>query len=682
MAVAAIICFANVLSNDFCDDGIPIVAHNDKVNAPGQWLTIWTTDYWLEAKEATPYRDLLYRPVSLTSYRLVRTLTGVRPLPHHVVNILLHAVICVMIVRLCRYLGGSERAAMAAGLVFAVLPIHTAVLNNVVGRADLLATLGAVGALLSHRRLMHSGSTSVRVTWWLIAGLAAFVAMGSKESGVSVILLVPLFDAFWHRDLKSTREKTPWLSVRTLCRVSHLVIPSIVYFALRYHALEGRLYQRPALSKTINVLVDAPFWQHGLGVLQLWGMYWEKTFWPDVLCVNYSINAIRLATGVWDWHVVMGAAVTVVLVVASIQAWRRGVRSVALMSAATVVAYAPTANVAALIQVFFAERIWYLPSVGVALLAGFAAAGLLRRRAWWVVGGLIVLGMTARCWIRNTEWKDNGTLYAAAYRDHPDAIGALYLYGNWLASHGDNAGEVETGIELLRRAIDMDLGFTDGHRALGHAYLRAGEYKKALEHLQIAEMQVPGHPATAATLARLSVALSARDDELARLRQRAEDTPNDVDAEIALLRKLRNLGQAGKALERLGAHEDRFDDNLAWQTEYAVTLVYLNERDAAIERYERCLELDASEPQLLVELAMLLLERRDKGDLDEAWRLAERAAELTPDAPIVLVCRAELLALRGDLDGAVALYRRAIRSLPPDSQQRRNLEARARTLGQ
>ena len=79
---------------------------------------------------------------------------------------------------------------------------------------------------------------------------------------------------------------------------------------------------------------------------------------------------------------------------------------------------------------------------------------------------------------------------------------------------------------------------------------------------------------------------------------------------------------------------------------------------------------------------MLLLERREGNDLDEAWRLADRAAELAPQAPSVLVCRAELLALRGDLAGAVALYRQAIRALPPDSRQRRNLEARARTLGQ
>jgi len=124
-----------------------------------------------------------------------------------------------------------------------------------------------------------------------------------------------------------------------------------------------------------------------------------------------------------------------------------------------------------------------------------------------------------------------------------------------------------------------------------------------------------------------------------------------------------------------------FADNVTWQTEYAVTLVYLNERDQAIERYRKCLELKPDDPQRGVELAMLLLERREGNDLEEAWRLAERASALAPGAPFVLACQAELLALRGELEAAVELYRKAVEALPPQSAARRVYEQRARTLG-
>jgi Flp pilus assembly protein TadD len=127
--------------------------------------------------------------------------------------------------------------------------------------------------------------------------------------------------------------------------------------------------------------------------------------------------------------------------------------------------------------------------------------------------------------------------------------------------------------------------------------------------------------------------------------------------------------------------EGDFADNGDWQAEYAVTLVYADDTDEAIQRYRRSLRLGPDDPRRAVELAMLLLERREGEDLDEARRWAEHASTLAPDAPSVLACRAELLALRGDLAAAVALYDQAIRGLVPNGVQRRVFEQRARALG-
>ena len=291
--------------------------------------------------------------------------------------------------------------------------------------------------------------------------------------------------------------------------------------------------------------------------------------------------------------------------------------------------------------------------------------------------GVLALGMTLRCWVRNAEWKDNGTLYAAACRDQPDAVGPLHLYGEWLVHHG----RYERGVALLNRAVEIDLGLTDAHRTLGDAHLRAGRLEAALRHLQIADMQVPGHPRTAAALARVSRELSEHDEELARLTKRLEDHPDDVASEVALVRRNRELGLTIEALARLQRGEPRFGDNADWQAEYAVTLVFLDRRDEAMERYHKCLQLDPDDPQRAVELVMLLLERRAGNDLDRAWALVDHASSLAPGAPSVLACRAELLALRGDLTGAVGLYDQAIHALPPESDRRRIFEQRAKALG-
>lgn len=677
-AAAAIVCFLNILPNNFCYDDDPIVRFNEKVNEPGHWLTIWTTDYWSHTRDQSPNRDLLYRPVALTSYRLVRAVTGPHPFPQHLVNVFLHALVAALLVRLCRRMGLSDAISLAAGVLFAVLPIHSEVVAGIVGRADILATLGVLLALLAHRRSLLAASPSTTACWRIAAVLAAFGAMGAKENGVSVIPLVVIWDAFQIRSRRALGGGPNWWGWSTLRRLMYLLAPAALYFGLRYYALDGHFYQRPALTKTINVLVDAPLWQHALGVLQLWGMYWAKTFWPSMLCVNYSINAVRLATSGLDPHVVLGTLITVALIIGAVAGWRKNAPTVALLAAAIAVSYAPTSNAFILMQVFFAERVWYLPSVWAAALIVFIAAPVLRIRIGRAVAVILILAMTVRCWVRNSEWQDNGVLYAAAYRDHPDAAGCLHLYGQWLVNNDQYAD----GVTLLKRAIDMDMGYTDAHRTLGQAYFRVGNWRDAVRYLQIADMQAPGHPPTAAALERASRELSLHEGEqLTRLTQLAADRPDDVEAEVEVIRKMRELGRVREALDRFRASELRFSANALWESEYAVTLVYLNDLDGAIARYLRAIELAPDDPQRMVEAAMLLLERRKDNDLDQAWELATRASRLAPGAPYVLICRAELLALRGDLRGAVAAYQEAISALPLGSDQRCALEQRAGALG-
>ncbi len=121
--------------------------------------------------------------------------------------------------------------------------------------------------------------------WALLAAGAAFLAASAKEIGVSLALLLPAWHGFWRRG-SPARPALSAATARLLLAAPAAAL--LAYLGLRYHALGGRLHQEPGLTKTINVLVDAPTWQHALGVVQLWGMYWAKSIWPAELSVNYS----------------------------------------------------------------------------------------------------------------------------------------------------------------------------------------------------------------------------------------------------------------------------------------------------------------------------------------------------------------------------------------------------------
>jgi len=448
--------------------------------------------------------------------------------------------------------------------------------------------------------------------------------------------------------------------------------------------------------------------------VQLWGLYWAKTFWPKVLCLDYSINAVTPADSLLRGHALIGLVVLVVLAAWIWIACRSGAahcsqssgtphhpqndgtlhcseghgRLAVLLTAALFISYLPVSNTVLLIKTYFAERLWYAPSIWVAAMAGWALswawvrlkqAPKLRGLAMLIPAAACVLAAAgfARSWIRNVEWRDEGTLYYSAYRDHPTAVRALLLYGEWLSKHGYD----EEGIDLLTRATLTDLGFTDAQRSLGAACLRAGQFDKAVEHLQIADVQIPGHPWTqrmlASARARLAESAARR---VAEAEQAVGEHPDDLPALVRLADELVAAGRPGDAAARLLAAESRFSATAEYHRHLAAALVMANRREEAEARYRRALELSAEDVTSLVELATLLLDRRREGDVDEARRLVERAAAVSPASIPVALCRAELLVMDERRTEAAAIYRKIAASLPEGNELRRTCEIRAASL--
>ena len=66
-----------------------------------------------------------YRPLCVATFRLNYMLHGLQPMGYHLVNLLLHAVVCYLYVRLCVLVLKQVWPALLAGLLFAMHPIHT-----------------------------------------------------------------------------------------------------------------------------------------------------------------------------------------------------------------------------------------------------------------------------------------------------------------------------------------------------------------------------------------------------------------------------------------------------------------------------------------------------------------------------------------------------------------------------
>lgn len=677
VAAVAVAAFALAPLNGFTNDDWFIVANNPQVTQSGRWLESWSTDVWSVSMSDWSARDLLYRPLTLNSFRFVWWMTGGQAAPQIAINVLLHGLVGGLLVRLLLGWGWSRRSACIAGVAFAVLPIHTEAVVNAVARADLLAASFVLLALLAQRQAVVTADTRfARGGWPILSGVFAFAAMASKESGLAGLTAVALWEFVVRAPRAGANATSAW-HARWLRLAPH-VLAAALYLGLRYHALDGQWRQPVPVTRTANLLADTKGVDRVLGATQLWGMYWAKTLWPETLGIGYSENQIRLATSVFQPHAMLGAVVIAALVIWSVAAWRRGNRFVAGLGLMLAIAYGPTSNSLVLLHIFFAERIWYLPSIFLAGLLGLALERVSRVRLAAIALCLVAAALMARCWIRTPEWRNNGTLYAAAFRDQPASSHVLFLYGDWLVRNGG----YEMGVELLNRAIAVDLGFTEAHRSLGWAHLHQGNIEEAVRCLQIANLQAPSHEGIATLLDEAVAALSTRTQpEIDRLREEAQADPRDLSRHIALIEAMQRTGRVAEAVAWVDERDTAFADQVKWHASVAALMIYADRRDDAVERYERALRLAPEDVQLTSELGMLLLERRAGDDVRRATELSEKAMRLAPRAPMVWVFRAEALALGGDRAGARTLYEQALKALPPDSPQRAFVAERARTLG-
>ncbi|MCP4589874.1 MAG: hypothetical protein GY842_03960, partial [bacterium] len=123
--LVALVSGGNALHNDYTYDDFPIVQHNPAVTASGHGHELWTRDYWAHTRGYDANRDLLYRPLTLLSFRLNHLACGDDPRGYHAVNLLLHAAVAGLVVVLASGVGCGPRAGALAGVLFAAMPIHT-----------------------------------------------------------------------------------------------------------------------------------------------------------------------------------------------------------------------------------------------------------------------------------------------------------------------------------------------------------------------------------------------------------------------------------------------------------------------------------------------------------------------------------------------------------------------------
>ena len=479
LIVLCLAVYANSLDNPLLRDDKTAVVKDPRANDPSRWRDIFTQTYWHGLND-----DPIYRPLTTLSFLANHRVTGDRPRGYRIVNVMLHAAVCVTVYVLGIGLIRSRLAAWIAAMLFSVHAVHTEAVTAIVGRADLGVTL----LLLAVTILLLGRDGRLRPWRWACLLALSAAALFIKESAYAVLPLVA-FVSVWQRWTHDRRTTPPgrrrWITRADLTLVLSVAVVCGAGLCLRYAAL-GRLSRS---AETVPV-IDNPLGQamptdRFVTAIGLFGKYLGLLAWPHPLCCDYSYRQIPVAHSVLETPVLIGVAWAVGIVAAlwlvkrkaSTDGWRLAVWCLGFY----VITYGLISNALLAIGTIFAERLIYLPSVAWCLAFGALVVGLYRRVgpmprvAVAAAASAILLVNVFLTVRRNADWQDRVTLWTQAVRVCPNSSRCW----STLAKAYNTTGKHELAVETMQRALGIYDGYWSDHQELGEMWAATGRFDKA-----------------------------------------------------------------------------------------------------------------------------------------------------------------------------------------------------------
>lgn len=423
--------FAICLRNDFVYDDLLLLKMDDRLPDPAQWGRYWTESY-------NGGVDNLYRPLVSMSYAMQWRLHGLRQWPFFLVNILLHAATAAAVAELTRRLNDfrtrttdcpTERladnqsarrtpqsaiAALAAGLLFATHPIHSEVVASVVGRAESMAALFMLGAMIL---LCRPLTTARAVAIWA----CSFAAMLCKEQGLVLPMILLLQYGLIARRLPSTDPAAASQRRPALLLLLLICWTWAGYIVFRENLLKF-WWDRSLLDWTHQPMIRASGDDRAAMPLALLGRYVALLLWPRVLSLDYGGSVIGWHVAPTDPYFWLGAAASLTWLAAVVVATRRRKPVAVLLLWAALLTYLPAGNIFTLIGTNFGERLFYLPSAFILMFVGIELAVWLTPRVSVGIVMLLAAAGAARTIAYVSRFDDRLELYERSVMEQPRSV--------------------------------------------------------------------------------------------------------------------------------------------------------------------------------------------------------------------------------------------------------------------
>jgi protein O-mannosyl-transferase len=600
----------------------------DPSESPKQRLSeVWQSPYWGGNQAGG-----LYRPVTTTTFWL----EGTWHLPlawRHGFNVVLFGAVTVLLVRLALQVGIGPWGAGVAGLLFALHPVHVEAVAGLVGRAELLAALAMLLALLLHMRRIQNPTTTG--TWSLFLSITAlsFLAAGAKESA----WLLPLFALPLHaRHRRSVLQAWPAWAGYGLGIGFHL--------ALRHRVLGGWINApNVVIPASDNPLVALSGLKRLTGGLSVVGENILHLVVPTHLSPDYSGTHLHVTGGWGDGRLWLGLGffvATLLLIGWGFRSRGRGSSPAALLLSGSwlLVSGLFFMNLFLDLGTVLADRLLFWPSMAWSMLVGGVAvpiqARLKPRNSLPPLLAHLAVAFFAVFYAWGSlrylpEWRDDKRLFTAAVRSVPESSRNWYNLGRAVEAEG----RLDQALDAFRRARTLDPNDYQSWAQEAEVLIRQGQWDDARAPLTVA------------------------------LRIHPEDAMSKVNEGVLWLQQ--GWGEPTAEPDEVAGAAARFREVLAKEPDRSEALLNLALAEGRLGHvatseasWRRYIAARPKDPQGFSNLAWLLATRTDR--FQEAETLARQAVALSPSDPKLQVPLAEALFRQGKKEEAAHVAAQAL----------------------
>jgi Flp pilus assembly protein TadD len=269
---------------------------------------------------------------------------------------------------------------------------------------------------------------------------------------------------------------------------------------------------------------------------------------------------------------------------------------------------APVSNVLFPIGVAKAERLMYLPSVGLCILVGWAFVRAEHKTR--VIGretlAALLAVVTWRTVDRNRDWKDSLTIALATLEESPGSL----LMNDIAAGEYVKRGEPQKAVPLLQEAARQAPYMAFVHTHLGTTYSMLGMYDQAIDAFREA-LRLNPSDADARNNLGIAYDLTSREDlAIEEFRAAIAIRPGFADPHMNLGLLHLERGQLSDAVTELSEAARLNPASADVQNNLGLALSRDNQLERAAEHYREALRLNPNHAMARANLERLQVQRR------------------------------------------------------------------------